>query len=85
MPLWVSLIAANYDMRRMQLQAMRVSGLIGAPCCGRRCLLGLLFKAVVFCVLDLISQRGGGSGRGGKDGRKKENLGTDRPEQRHMQ
>ncbi len=28
----------------MQLHAMRVSGLIGAPCCGRRCL--LLFKAV---------------------------------------
>jgi hypothetical protein len=39
MPLWVSLIAANYDMRRDAGKRFD-----GAPCCGRRCL--LLFKAV---------------------------------------
>lgn len=58
----------------MQLQPMRVSGLIGAPCCGCRCLhtsVGALLYAVRFFGSQNQKRRGG-AGRDGKDGRKKE-------------
>ena len=62
----------------MQLQAMRVSGLNSAPCCGRRCLeryyLSSRMTAVSVLDLKISKEEEGGAGRGGKDGREKENL-----------
>jgi hypothetical protein len=55
MPLWVSLIAANYDMRRYAASGDAGNGLMGS---GRRCL--LLFKAVgpVGQILEISKIRG---------------------------
>ena len=51
----------------MQLQAMRVSGLIGAPCCGRRC---LYYYFSVGQILDL--KRGDNNNKRRRSGERRE-------------
>lgn len=49
MPLWVSLIAANYDMRRYAASGDAGKRFDGAPCCGRRCLYYYFSKQLGQC------------------------------------